>query len=117
MMTLAVLLFVLAAVGGVTMAVMHFRGQTPPPKPLAMLHGAAAVLGILVLFLVLWPAFVGGPAVALVMFALAAIGGVALVLGFHRRNKPLPSPLVLGHGALAVLALLILLSTAFAKTY
>ncbi len=38
---LAVVLIALGAVVGLSMAVQHFRGRTPPSPALAILHGAA----------------------------------------------------------------------------
>ena len=105
MLKIAVGLFAVAALGGVTMAVMHFRGKTPPPVALALLHGVLAASGLVVLFMAVWPEFSGRAAWALGLFVLAALGGFTLALGFHRRGKPLPSGLVAGHGALAVLSL------------
>jgi len=113
MLMIAVGLFAIAALGGLTMAVMHFRGKTPPPVALALLHGAFAASGIVVLLLAVWPVFSGRAAWALGLFVLAALGGFTLALGFHRRGKPLPSGLVAGHGVLAVIAFLILLTAAF----
>jgi hypothetical protein len=114
MLLTAVGLFAIAALGGLTMAVMHFRGRTPPPVALAMLHGAFAASGLVALTLAVWPHFSGRAALALGLFVLAALGGFTMAVGFHRRGKPLPSGLVAGHGALAVIAYLILLFAAFA---
>ncbi len=111
---LALGLFVLAALVGATMAVMHSIGKTPPPVPLAVLHGVFAASGLVVLLLALWPHFSGRAAWALGLFVLAAVGGFTLALGFHLRGKPLPSGLIAVHGALAVIAFLILLMAAVA---
>jgi hypothetical protein len=113
MLMTAVALFAIAALGGVTMAVMHFRGKTPPPVALALLHGVFAATGIVVLLLAVWPHFSGRATWALGVFVLAALGGFTLALGFHWRRRPLPSGLVVGHGLLAVLAFVILLVAAF----
>ena len=113
MLKIAACLFAIAALGGLTMAVMHFRGKTPPPVALALGHGAFAASGIVVLFLALWPNFNGGAVFALGLFVLAALGGLTLALGFHRRGKALPSGFIVGHGSLAALAFLVLLAVAF----
>jgi hypothetical protein len=113
MLMIAVGLFAIAALGGVTMAVMHFRGKTPPPVALAVLHGVFAASGLVVLLLAVWPQFGGRAGWALGLFLLAALGGFTLALGFHFRGKPLPSGLVAGHGVLAVIAFLILLTAVF----
>ncbi len=109
---LALGLFVLAALVGATMAVMHSIGKISPPVPLVVLHGVFAASGLVVLLLALWPHFSGRAVWALVLFVLAALGGLTLVLGFHLRGKPLPSGLIAAHGALAVIAFLILLMAA-----
>jgi hypothetical protein len=114
MLMIALGLFAIGALFGVTMAVMHFRGMSPPRVWLAAVHSVFVAAGLIVLFVGVWPAFSGRPALALGIFALAALGGFTMALGFHLRGKRLPSGLVLGHGALAVIAFLILLFAAFA---
>ncbi len=114
LMFLAIGLFVFAALIGATMAVMHSVGKTPPPVPLAVLHGVFAASGLVVLVVAVWPYFSGRAGLALGLFVLAALGGFTLALGFHLRGKPLPSGLIAAHGALAVIAFLILFMAAVA---
>lgn len=113
MLIVAVILFAVAALIGLTMSIMHFRGKTPPPVALALLHGAFAASGLVLLLVALYLDFSVRTAWVLGLFVLAALGGFSLALGFHWRGKPLPSELVVGHGLLAVLAFLILLTAAF----
>jgi hypothetical protein len=47
--------------------------------------------------------------IALVGFVLAALGGATIFLLFHVRTKPLPIPLIIAHGALAVASYVLLL--------
>jgi hypothetical protein len=113
MQTAAVLLTV-AAIGGATMAVIRFSGQPHPPAWLAMLHGflAAAAVTLLLYACVT----VGLPTLAnaaLALFVIAALGGAVLNLNYHWKQLPLPKPLVLGHGALAVVGFLLLLGAIF----
>ncbi len=109
MFNTAIILFAVAALGGATMAVLHFRGRAAPPVVLAVLHGLFAASGLVVLSLaVLRSGVEGTPAIALGMFLLAALGGFGL-LSFHLRRRRLPGALVLGHGLLAVAAFLLLL--------
>jgi uncharacterized membrane-anchored protein len=113
MQTAAVLL-TLAAIGGATMAIIRFSGQPHPPTWLAMLHGflAAAAVTLLLYACVT----VGLPTLAnaaLALFVIAALGGVVLNLNYHWKQLPLPKPLVLGHGALAVVGFLLLLGAIF----
>lgn len=109
----ALLLFAIAAVAGLAMAVMHFRGVTPPKSVLAALHGVFAASGLVVLALAVIQIGAGGAAAtALILFLLAAVGGFAL-LGFHLSGRALPGGLVVGHGLLAVVGFLTLLSAVF----
>lgn len=109
MLTLATVLFAVAALGGLLMASGHFRGHTPPKPALAALHGVFAAAGLVVLLLAVINIGTGGaPTIALVLFALAALGGFFL-LSFHLRGRPLPGGLIGAHGLLAVVAFLVLL--------
>jgi hypothetical protein len=111
MLTAAAWLLGISAAGGLLMAVLRFSGAWPrPPDALAMLHGLLAAAG---LTLMIYAAIVAGvPGLALgaiALFVLAALGGLVLNLMFHQKQVELPKPLVLGHGALAVVAYLMLL--------
>lgn len=111
LLTVAVVLFAIAAALGATMAVLHFMGKSPPPMMLAVLHAVFIVPGFGVLLGAAWPAFSGPTTWALILFGLAALGGLAMVLGW--RAKPLPSALVLVHGGAALTAFAILLMAFF----
>ncbi len=114
MITDAIALFALAAVAGLSMAIGHFRGQTPPKPLIAALHGVFAASGLLVLLVAVVQGSAHGLAViALCVFLLAALGGFTL-LSFHLRGRKLPTALVAGHGLLAVTAFLVLLAAVFA---
>jgi hypothetical protein len=107
-MTAAIILFALAATGGLTLAYLRISNK-PLPMPLALLHGAAATAGLVALLLVVLRGAAPEQArVALGIFVAAALGGFAL-LSFHVRKKPLPIPLVVVHGLAAVVALVLLL--------
>jgi glucose uptake protein GlcU len=109
MYELSLILFAVAAVAGLTMAIMHFRGTTPPKTVLAVLHGLFAASGLVVLLLALIKAGFGGkPGIAFGLLVVAALGGFALV-GSHVQKKPLPSGLVVGHALLAVAGFVTLL--------
>jgi len=113
MLTWAAILFAVAALGGATLAIMHFRGRTPPML-LALLHGllAASALALLIAAALTTPGFGGLGLAALVIFVLAALGGFYL-LSHPLRGRPLPSPVVLIHGGAAVVAFLLLLGYLF----
>src|SRR5215469_13882011 len=79
-MTIALVLFALAALGGVTMAVIRFRGADRPPTGLALLHGALAAAGIIVLIVALLNTTTPAQArTALVVFIIAALVGFYLL--------------------------------------
>ena len=113
MLNVAVVLFAIAAVGGLAMAVMHFQGHTPPKPALAAIHGLFAASGLVVLLLAVLPLGArGGLGLALGLFLLAAIGGFGL-LSFHLRRRALPGALLVAHALLAVVAFVILLWAVF----
>jgi hypothetical protein len=102
-------LFAVAAVAGLTMAIMHFRGTSPPKTVLAVLHGLFAASGLVVLLLALIKSgFSGKPGIAFGLLAVAALGGFVL-LSSHAQGKRLPSGLVVGHAVLAVAGFVTLL--------
>jgi len=109
-------LLLIAALGGAVMAVIRFSGKPHPPTWLAMLHGfiAAAAVTLLVYatFTVGLPALANG---ALVLFLIAAAGGVVMNLNYHWKLLPLPKWLVVVHAAIAVLGFLLLLGSIFSR--
>lgn len=110
-MKAAAVFFVLAALGGITMAIMLLRGQERPPAWLSMLHGMLATAGFVLLAqaaLTVGVPFMGQ--MALVIFAVAAAGGVYLNLGFRQKNEPIPFAILGGHAVLAILGFLMLLT-------
>ena len=105
----------LAAVGGMALAGMRLSGMPRPPTWIALGHGAVAATGLVLLA---YPAAVspGLPLmgqIALGVFVLAALGGATLFVGFHLREKPLPIPLVLGHGLTALVGYGLLIASLF----
>jgi len=109
MLTVAAVLFAIAAVGGLVMAYMHFKQDRNPPGGLAALHGILAATALLILIWAVWQAGASASiAWALGLFVVAALGGFFL-LSFHLRDRRLPSPVVVIHAAVAVIAFLLLL--------
>jgi hypothetical protein len=112
----AAIILVITALGGLTLATIHFRskGRKFPPKVLALMHGAAGAAGVIVLILALLRVgFSTLAGVSLALFVIAALGGFTL-FSFHLRNKPLPSAFVAVHGLVALTALVLLLVVIFA---
>jgi hypothetical protein len=112
MLRIAVFVFAVAALGGLVLAVRHFKGQNRP-WPLAILHGLLGATGLVLLIV---PMLSGGvPAmakIALALFLAAALGGFAL-FAFHLQNKRLPSPVVVIHAGVAVVAFILLAAAVF----
>lgn len=109
-MTAAVVVFAIAAVGGLLLASLRIKNK-PLPMGLALAHGAAAAVGLVLLGLAAF-AGGGGPSqarVAFGLFVVAALGGFAL-FSFHVRKQQLPLGVVVLHGLLAVVAFVILLA-------
>ena len=111
-MTIALVLFALAALGGLYMAVVRFRGAERPPTAIALVHGAAAAAGLIALILAVMNVPNPGPArTALVVFIVAALGGFYL-FAQHMQKKALPIPVVVIHALVAVTGFVILLVAA-----
>lgn len=107
-MNLILLLFALAAVGGVTMLLMHLQNKAIP-LGLAVAHGVLAAIALVLLIL----AVTGGTApgyssIALILFVVAALGGFVL-FSAQLKKKPLSTPLIFVHGGVAVVAFILLL--------
>jgi hypothetical protein len=113
-MQLAAILLSLAALGGVAMVVIRLRGAPLPPIGLATGHGTIAAIGVIVLAYNAYdPGIPQRAQIALGIFVLAALGGVTLFTMFHLKGRPLPIPLMLGHGLLALAGLGLLLDTLY----
>ena len=112
-MNLAAILFGVAALGGVVMAIMRFSGKELPPMGLAILHGALAAAGLIALIIAVMGRAPTQATVALILFVGAAIGGF-LMFSYHLRRKALPVPYVVIHGLVAVVAFVVLLLAIFA---
>src|SRR5581483_1694355 len=94
--------------------VIRFSGKPHPPTALAMLHGFLAAAAVTLL---LYAAFtVGLPAIAnlaLLLFVIAALGGVVLNLNYHWKLLPLPKWLIVVHAGVAVVGFVLLLVATF----
>ena len=101
MLITAIVLFLIAAVGGLYMATQIFNGRKPSGG-IAALHGLLAATG---LGLLAWFALQGGAAslvtIGLGVLVVAALGGFYL-LSCHVRGVPHPKPVVVIHALAAV---------------
>lgn len=108
-MNIALILFAVAAVGGIVLALIRFKGKPYPPMGLALVHGAVAAAGLVMLIaLVAQHQGTSSATTALVLFIVAALGGFALFF-HHIRKVALPVWLVVVHALVAVAAFLLLL--------
>jgi len=89
MLTASMTFFVLAILGGLAMATLHFQGKKIP-LALGLGHGALAAAGV---------------------FGVTALGGLCLI-SYSLRDRRLPTPLLFLHASLALLGFLLLLSVA-----
>jgi hypothetical protein len=104
---ISIVLFALAAAGGLTIVAFYKRGKLS--LPLALVHGALAASGLVVLII----AAAQGQTttlgnVALGGFVVAALGGLYLIYSHLTSNK-LPKPVIGIHAAVAVISFLLLL--------
>lgn len=110
MLNAALILFALAALGGVTLFSIRVM-EKPIPVALAILHGLLAVVGVICLI-----AYIAGaanapaaPKQALVLFLIAAVGGLYLFIVQHVRKRPMPIPFAAVHGLIAAAGFVVLL--------
>lgn len=101
------ILFIIVAAGGATLALLEARGHAPP-LPVGLIHGSAALVAIVLLVLqdVAHP---GNRLVnaATVVFMLTAAGGL-LLFAFRATRQRLPLPVVALHAGFALTALVLL---------
>lgn len=110
MFSLSIILFAVAAVFGLILAVSIFK-KKETSKPLAVVHGLAGAAGLVLLIL----HAVQNPqkllTTAITLFVIAALGGVLLFANDLRR-RPGPAFLVVVHALVAVAAVGIVLVVA-----
>lgn len=110
MLKVSAALFALSAVGGLAMATIRLMKKVNPPAWLAMLHGLMAAGGLTLLAYATLTATVPALAMyALGLFAVAALGGLLLNLGYQWRNLPLPVGIMVLHALVAVAGFVLLL--------
>lgn len=108
MLLTALIVFALAAVGGLVLLRMHLQNDDAP-LGLAAVHGILAATGlVLLLWFVLQNGAEGLLWGSVALFVLAALGGFVLITK-HLRGESLPSGLMYGHGGAAVVAFILLL--------
>jgi hypothetical protein len=108
MLTLSVILFAVATVGGLVLGVLGLR-QRDLPMWLSIIHGLVAAAGLISLILGVVQGGTGLlPIIALILFLIAALGGFVL-FSYHLRRKPHPKGLIVTHALAAIIAFVLLL--------
>jgi hypothetical protein len=114
MLKLAVLIFVIGALGGLVMANSVLRGRLAP-WALSLLHMALGATGLVLTAIVVLGGNAGSGIVpiALLILVVAALAGFYLA-SIHVRKVVAPKGAVLAHAGVAVVGFLLLLGGAFA---
>jgi len=109
MLTYSVVLFAIAAVGGLILASSVLRGKLAP-WALSILHALLGASGLVLLLLEVIQG-AGGSRItaALALLVIAALGGFFLA-SFHLRGRIAPKGIVVIHAGVAVAGFLTLLS-------
>ena len=109
MLAFAVIIFALAAVGGLVLASHVLRGRLAP-RALSLAHALLGAVGLVTLVIMLMEGDAGQRLIAaFALLLVAALGGFFLA-SFHLRGKLAPKGVVVLHAGLAVIGFLTLLS-------
>lgn len=111
---LACILFLFAVLLGIMLAFARFGKDKNPPPVLVWWHGSFALVGFLILLYGSF--FVGYPMIAnfgVALIAAAALFGLWMYFKFHRNEKLIPPAIVWGHGLVAVIGFLLIISAMF----
>jgi hypothetical protein len=113
MLQWAVLVFAIAAVGGLVLGASVLRGRLAP-WALSLVHAALGATGLVLTALVVLrdgtsPGRVG---IALLLLVLAALGGF-LLASYHLRGRAGPKPVVIIHAGVAVVGFALLAGSTF----
>lgn len=111
MLTYAVIIFAVAAVGGLVLASSVLRGKLAP-WPLSLLHAALGAAGLAILVLAVLNGESGRITTALVILLIAALGGFYLA-SLHLKKQIAPNAVVLVHAGVAVIGFLLLAGTVY----
>jgi len=105
----ALIIFAIAALGGLTLAAAYVLQGRLAPWALSLLHAALGAVGLLLLiYAALTTGLTGAALAALVILVIAALGGFYLA-SVHLRGEVAKKPIVFVHAGLAVVGFLTLL--------
>ncbi len=108
MLTAAVIVFAIGALGGVVLAVHVLRNKLAP-WALSVLHAVLGATGLVLLILLLMNGGAGLLGWALALFLVAALGGFWLASRHAKKELP-PKGVVVAHALLAVSGFVLLLA-------
>ena len=112
MLGYALVVFAIAALGGVMLATYVLQGRLAP-WALSLLHAGLGAVGLLLLVYAALTTGISHTALAaLVILAVAALGGFYLA-SIHLQDKVAPQPVVVIHAGVAVIGFLTLLGVVF----
>ncbi len=111
MLTTAIVLFALAASGGITLLTFVLRARQTP-RALALIHGLFAAVALLLVILFVASGVTPSPVASMTVFIVAALGGFTL-FSIDLMKKKLPKWLAVLHGLIAVLGFILLLIFVF----
>ena len=112
MLGYGLIVFAIAALGGIALASFVLQGRLAP-WPLSLVHAALGAIGLLiVLYAALSMGISKAALTALVILIIAASGGFYLA-SIHLRGKVAPKPIVFVHAGVAVIGFLTLLGVVF----
>ncbi|HYG20478.1 MAG TPA: hypothetical protein VD816_16175 [Ohtaekwangia sp.] len=108
MLSVIIILFAIAAVLGIAIAVAIISNKPATPKPAVYAHGLFAATALALLIIYTLNSESSGTRLSLILFVIAALGGFVL---FYRdlKKKPGPVGLVVVHALAAVTAFVLLL--------
>lgn len=113
MLTYAIAVFAIAALGGLVLAASVLRGRLAP-WAISILHALLGASGLVLLILaVLRGEGAGRATAALALLVLAALGGFYLA-SMHLRKRIAPKAVVFVHAGIAIAGFLTLLSAVLA---
>jgi hypothetical protein len=105
----ALIIFAIGALGGLTLAGVYVLQGKLAPWELSLLHAALGAIGLLVLlYAALTSGIPGAALAALVILAIAALGGFYLA-SIHLRGQVAKKSIVFIHAGVAVIGFLTLL--------
>lgn len=110
MLVYAIIIFAIAALGGLILAFSVLRGKSAP-WALSLLHGGLGAVGLILVLLTVMNGE-GRVILPLVFLAIAAFGGLYLAMMHVRRQTP-PKLMVVVHAGAALAGFALLISMVY----